>query len=88
MRISAATTRSWVGSTHKTKHGKIQHYTHGRMYWTKKTGARYLTGHVLHVLCRLRHRAYHLPLRHLIHGIDVVYPFHAVLIALVHRVHP
>jgi hypothetical protein len=36
-----------VGGEHKTKHGHTQIYTHGRMYWTAPTGARYLTGHVL-----------------------------------------
>jgi hypothetical protein len=36
-----------VGAEHKTSHGHIQHYTHGRMYWTADTGANYLTGHVM-----------------------------------------
>jgi hypothetical protein len=32
------------------------------------------------------HAAYHLPLRHRIHGIDVIHPLHSVPIALMHRV--
>jgi uncharacterized protein with LGFP repeats len=36
-----------VGAVDKTTHGHIQHYSHGRMYWTANTGAKYLTGHVL-----------------------------------------
>jgi LGFP repeat len=32
----------------ETKHGRYQRYTHGRMYWSKSTGAHYLTGRVLH----------------------------------------
>jgi hypothetical protein len=36
-----------VGAVDKTRHGDIQRYTHGRMYWTAHTGAKYLTGHVL-----------------------------------------
>jgi LGFP repeat len=36
-----------VGAMHNTKHGEIQHYTHGRMYRTAHTDPKYLTGHVL-----------------------------------------
>jgi hypothetical protein len=37
-----------VDAEEKSSHGHIQRYTSGRMYWTADTGARYLTGHVLH----------------------------------------
>jgi uncharacterized protein with LGFP repeats len=37
-----------VDAEERTSHGNIQRYTSGRMYWTASTGARYLTGHVLH----------------------------------------
>ena len=32
------------------------------------------------------HAAYHLPLRHCVHGVDVIHPFGAFPVALVHRV--
>ncbi|MBV9487816.1 MAG: hypothetical protein JO246_17415, partial [Frankiaceae bacterium] len=31
-----------------TEHGHTQHYEHGRMYWSRHTGAHYLDGSVLH----------------------------------------
>jgi uncharacterized protein with LGFP repeats len=37
-----------VHGEHKTSHGHVQHYVHGRMYWGPHTGAHYLTGHVMH----------------------------------------
>jgi len=37
-----------VGREHVTEHGHTQHYEHGRMYWSRHTGAHYLDGSVLH----------------------------------------
>src|SRR6266849_5973812 len=39
-------------------------------------------------LADLRRGAHHLPLRHLLHGIDVVHPLRAVQVSLMHRVDP
>ncbi|MDT5103980.1 MAG: hypothetical protein QOI25_1493 [Mycobacterium sp.] len=36
-----------VDGEHTGAHGHVQRYRHGRMYWSKGTGARYLTGHAL-----------------------------------------
>jgi hypothetical protein len=35
-----------------------------------------------------RHSSHHLPLRHLVDGIDVIHPLDSIPISLVHRVHP
>jgi hypothetical protein len=37
-----------VDGEHKGRHGHVQRYLRGRMYWTERTGARYLTDRVLH----------------------------------------
>jgi hypothetical protein len=36
-----------VHGEHKLSHGHMQRYQHGRMYWSGRTGAHYLTGHIL-----------------------------------------